>query len=143
MYAPALVLVVRGTVCAQLEAFGGGKDPTVLPAAMPVTGEEPLFFLVGMALAGPAQKQVLHQVVTVAQDGCWNAFCVVGRPSSNDQIEFTNTLCLRGCAQLGQELTDGSHMPVDRLLTGSDADLESRQPATPTLAYRVVANGEA
>ena len=76
MYAPGLVLVVRGTVCAQLEAFGGGKDPTVLSAAMPVTGEEPLFFLVGMALAGPAQKQVLHQVVTLAQDGWRNEFCV-------------------------------------------------------------------
>jgi hypothetical protein len=80
IYAPDQVLVVRGMVCAQLEVFRGGKDPTVLPAAMPVTGEEPLFFLVGMALAGPVQKQVLHQVVTLAQGGCWNEFCVVTLP---------------------------------------------------------------
>jgi hypothetical protein len=42
MYAPGLVLVVSRTVCAQLEALWGGKDPTALPATMPVTGEEPV-----------------------------------------------------------------------------------------------------
>jgi len=92
MYAPALVLAVRRTVCAQLEALWGGKDPTALPATMPVTGEEPVPFLTGMALAGPAHKQVQHQVVASAQRCCCDDFQVVGCTSANDRIELLNIL---------------------------------------------------
>ena len=49
----------RLPVCAQLDPFGGGKNPSGMIGVMPVAGQEPVLCFAGMALARPSHEALL------------------------------------------------------------------------------------
>ncbi len=81
---------------AQLGPIGSGKDPGLLPDAMPVASEEPVTSLLGMTSSRPVQEQLLHQFVVCPQAGGFDDPVIVGGPSVNERIEILNDQGLRG-----------------------------------------------
>jgi hypothetical protein len=56
----------RLPVCAQLDSFGGGKNPSGIFGLMPVAGQEPVSRFVGMALARPVYEALLYEIIVLA-----------------------------------------------------------------------------
>ena len=92
----ALSGYVRVPVRVQLLPFGSGKDPCLPPDATPVACEEPVTSLGGMTPSRPAQEQLLHQLVVLAQGGGFDDPVIVGGPSVNERIEYLDDLGLGG-----------------------------------------------
>src|SRR5712691_7906554 len=74
-------------VCAQLDPVVGSKDPSMVPVAMPVAGQEPVACFARMALARPVDEPLLHQIIVPAHGCCWDDSGIVGCPPANQGIE--------------------------------------------------------